>query len=111
VDQNIGRGRTTDHRPGREDRARRANQDQDQDRTTPRRRLRPRRLFDLNGTVVTLDAMHTQTDPANLITAAGGDYVFTGKANLRLTDWDNIAACLRHHTRTPGSAIKLLLTC
>jgi len=38
-------------------------------------------LFDLNGTVVTVDAMHTQSDTANLITAAGGDYVFTVKGN------------------------------
>jgi hypothetical protein len=30
---------------------------------------------------------------------------------LRLTDWDNIAAGLRHHARTPGSAVNLLLTC
>ena len=39
------------------------------------------RFFDLDGAVVTLDAMHTQTDTANLITTAGGDYVFTVKAN------------------------------
>ena len=38
-------------------------------------------LFDLNGAVVTVDAMHTQSDTANLITAAGGDYVFTVKGN------------------------------
>ena len=37
--------------------------------------------FDLAGVVVTVDAMHTQTDTANLITAAGGDYVFTIKNN------------------------------
>ena len=40
--------------------------------------------FDLaadGGVVVTVDAMHTQTDTADLITAAGGDYVFTVKAN------------------------------
>jgi len=40
--------------------------------------------FDLasdGGVVVTVDAMHTQTDTAELITAAGGDYVFTLKAN------------------------------
>lgn len=40
------------------------------------------RHFDLNGAVVTLDAMHTQTDTAALITGAGGDYVFTVKANM-----------------------------
>lgn len=40
------------------------------------------RHFDLNGAVVPLDAMHTQTDTAALITGAGGDYVFTVKANM-----------------------------
>ena len=37
--------------------------------------------FDLAGVVVTVDAMHTQTDTAQLITEAGGDYVFTAKRN------------------------------
>jgi len=40
--------------------------------------------FDLasdGGVVVTLDAMHTQADTAKAITGAGGDYVFTVKAN------------------------------
>ncbi|MGL5865589.1 MAG: ISAs1 family transposase [Dermatophilaceae bacterium] len=37
--------------------------------------------FDLAGVVVTVDAMHTQTDTAQLITGAGGDYVFTVKRN------------------------------
>jgi len=40
--------------------------------------------FDLSadgGAVVSVDAMHTQTDTATAITAAGGDYVFTVKAN------------------------------
>lgn len=37
--------------------------------------------FDLDGVVVTLDAMHTQTDTAQLIVEAGGDYVFTVKGN------------------------------
>jgi predicted transposase YbfD/YdcC len=40
--------------------------------------------FDLaadGGVVVTVDAMHTQTDTAELITVGGGDYVFTVKAN------------------------------
>lgn len=39
--------------------------------------------FDLTNVVVTLDAMHTQTDTAELITGGGGDYVFTVKANQR----------------------------
>jgi len=37
--------------------------------------------FDLFAVVVTVDAMHTQTDTATAITAAGGDYVFTVKKN------------------------------
>ncbi len=37
--------------------------------------------FDLREVVVTLDAMHTQTDTAAAIVDAGGDYVFTVKAN------------------------------
>jgi len=37
--------------------------------------------FHLDGVVVTVDAMHTQTDTAELITNAGGHYVFTVKAN------------------------------
>jgi len=37
--------------------------------------------FDLAGVVVTVDAMHTQADTATVITSAGGDYVFTVKAN------------------------------
>jgi len=40
--------------------------------------------FDLRadgGVVVTVDAMHTQTDTATAITTSGGDYVFTVKAN------------------------------
>jgi len=38
-------------------------------------------LFDLNQVVVTVDAMHTQHDTAELIVAGGGDYVFTVKSN------------------------------
>jgi predicted transposase YbfD/YdcC len=37
--------------------------------------------FDLTGVVVTVDAMHTQTDTAAAIATGGGDYVFTVKAN------------------------------
>ncbi len=37
--------------------------------------------FDLTGVVVTVDAMHTQTDTAETIIAGGGDYVFTVKRN------------------------------
>src|SRR5664279_3058195 len=38
--------------------------------------------LELTGVTVTMDAMHTQTDTATLITTAGGDYVFTVKANM-----------------------------
>jgi predicted transposase YbfD/YdcC len=38
--------------------------------------------LDLDGVVVSLDAMHTQTDTATTILKAGGDYVFTVKANM-----------------------------
>ena len=38
-------------------------------------------LFDLQDVVVTVDAMHTQHDTAELIVTAGGDYVFTVKSN------------------------------
>jgi len=38
-------------------------------------------LFDLEQVVVTVDAMHTQHDTAELIVAGGGDYVFTVKSN------------------------------
>jgi predicted transposase YbfD/YdcC len=37
--------------------------------------------LDLAGVVVTVDAMHTQTDTADLIIGRGGDYVLTVKAN------------------------------
>src|SRR5665647_1239699 len=37
--------------------------------------------FDLTGAVVTVDAMHTQTDTAQMIIEAGGAYVFTVKNN------------------------------
>lgn len=37
--------------------------------------------LDLAGVTVTVDAMHTQTDTAQAIVAAGGDYVFTVKNN------------------------------
>lgn len=37
--------------------------------------------FELTGAVVTLDAMHTQSDTAQAISDAGGDYVLTVKNN------------------------------
>ena len=55
---------------------------------------------DLDGEVVTLDAMHTQTDTATTITGAGGDYVFAVKANmptlhhkLKRLPWKDMPAC------------------
>ena len=55
--------------------------------------------LDLDGAVVTTDALHTQTDTATLITKAGGDYVFTVKANtptlhkqLKAWPWKDIPA-------------------
>lgn len=60
--------------------------------------------LDLDGAVATLDAMHTQTDTAAVITGAGGDYVFTVKANmpglhqkLKKLPWKDIPA---HTART-----------
>jgi len=60
--------------------------------------------LDLDDAVVTLDAMHTQTDTATTITGAGGDYVFTVKANmptlhqkLKTLPWKDMPA---HTTRT-----------
>jgi hypothetical protein len=38
-----------------------------------------------HGAVLTLDAMHNQTDTATPITGAGGDYVFTVKADMTQT--------------------------
>lgn len=40
-------------------------------------------LLDLNGVVVTMDAMHTRHETAAQITGAGGGYVFTVKANQK----------------------------
>ena len=55
--------------------------------------------FDLTEVVVTVDAMHTQTDTARAITAAGGDYVFTVKGNtptlhrqLKAMPWQDVPA-------------------
>ncbi|MGH3632364.1 MAG: ISAs1 family transposase [Sciscionella sp.] len=62
--------------------------------------------LDLDGAVLTLDAMHTQTDTARTIVGAGGDYVFTVKKNARtlhaqLKDlpWKDVTA---HRASTTG---------
>jgi predicted transposase YbfD/YdcC len=53
----------------------------------------------LRGAVLTVDAMHTQTDTAKAITGAGADYVFTVKANqpklhaqLKALPWQDVPA-------------------
>ncbi len=62
--------------------------------------------FDLAGAVVTLDAMHTQIDTAQLIVDAGGDYVFTAKGNqpmlhaaCKALPWRDVPA---HRVTTKG---------
>ncbi len=62
--------------------------------------------FDLTGTVITVDAMHTQHDTAAAIVEAGGDYVFTVKNNqptlyaaCKNLPWVQVPA---HSTRTRG---------
>jgi len=49
------------------------------------------KVLDITGAVLTLDAMHTQTDTAKAIVDAGGDYVLTVKANQKSL----YAACKR----------------
>jgi predicted transposase YbfD/YdcC len=56
-------------------------------------------LIDINGAVVTLDAMHTQHDTAAKILAGGGHYVFTVKGNqpklharLKALPWASVPA-------------------
>jgi len=77
--------------------------------------------FDLaadGGVVVTVDAMHTQTDTARLITAAGGDYVFTVKKNqpklyaaCKNLPWKDVpshTSTQKDHGRRAHRAIKVL---
>lgn len=61
---------------------------------------------DLHRCVITLDAMHTQTDTAEVILAAGADYVFTVKSNqpkllarLKALPWKDVPA---HRATTTG---------
>jgi len=75
--------------------------------------------FDLAGVVVTVDAMHTQTDTGlhvTAITSAGGDYVFTVKGNtptlhrqLKALPWTDVpahSATLLSHGRRATRTIK-----
>jgi len=76
------------------------------------------KLFDLTGVVVTVDAMHTQTDTAQQIIAAGGDYVFTVKQNqpnlfkaCKQLPWSDVPSrtvTTRGHGRTATRTIKVV---
>lgn len=75
------------------------------------------KLFDLTDVVVTVDAMHTQTDTAEQITTAGGDYVFTVKGNqpnlfraCKNLPWKDVPSHTttnRGHGRTATRTIKV----
>jgi len=72
----------------------------------------------LSGAVVTVDAMHTQTDTATAITGAGADYVFTVKGNqptlyaqLKALPWKDVpsrSSVQTGHGRRAHRAIKVL---
>jgi predicted transposase YbfD/YdcC len=64
---------------------------------------------DLHGCVITVDAMHTQTDTAVAVLAAGADYVFTVKHNqprllsrLKELPWTDVPVASRSITRGHG---------
>jgi len=73
-------------------------------------------MMDINGLVVTADAMHTQRDTAAFITSRGADYVLTVKANqpglrrlLASLPWQQVPAhrdTERSHGRTVTRTIK-----
>jgi len=74
--------------------------------------------FDLTDVVVTVDAMHTQTDTAHAITSAGGAYVFTVKGNtptlqrqLKALPWKDVpalSATVTSHGRRSTRTIRSL---
>ncbi len=74
--------------------------------------------FDLTDAVVTVDAMHTQTDTARLIVEAGGDYVFTVKGNqpslyaaCKALPWRDVPArstTTKNHGRRSTRTIKVV---
>ena len=74
--------------------------------------------LDLTGVVVTVDAMHTQTDTATAITTAGGQYVFTVKGNtptlhrqLKTLPWKDVPAhyaTVTSHGRRATRTIKAI---
>jgi predicted transposase YbfD/YdcC len=74
---------------------------------------------DLAGAVITIDALHTQSDTAQVITARGADYVMTVKANmptlykkLKKLPWPSVpatSAVTRDHGRRARRTIKVTL--
>jgi predicted transposase YbfD/YdcC len=74
--------------------------------------------FDLAGVTVTVDAMHTQTDTAKVVTDAGGDYVFTVKDNtptlrakIKTLPWADVPAhrvTVTGHGRRATRTIKVI---
>ncbi|WP_211310265.1 ISAs1 family transposase [Branchiibius hedensis] len=69
---------------------------------------------DLTGTVITADALHTQTDTAIAILAAGADYLFTVKANqptllaqLKALPWRDVPV---HRAITKGRGRRVTRT-
>lgn len=74
--------------------------------------------LDLDGVVITMDALHTQHDTATLVTEAGGDYVLTVKANqkslfaqLKALPWTSVPAVTRTdrgHGRRATRTIKVV---
>jgi predicted transposase YbfD/YdcC len=76
-------------------------------------------LFNLEGVLVTLDAMHTQRDTAEFITEADGDYLFTVKGNqpkltaelaaLPWRDTPGHAYTERGHGRTVTRTVRALV--
>jgi predicted transposase YbfD/YdcC len=76
-------------------------------------------LLDLDGVVVTMDAMHTQRETADLITGGGGDYVLTVKDNqptlkqsLARLPWRDVPGrsyTERGHGRTITRTVKALV--
>ncbi|MEK8142391.1 ISAs1 family transposase [Streptomyces sp. M10(2022)] len=75
-------------------------------------------VLDLDGVVITMDAMHTQYDTATLVTEAGGDYIPTVKANqkslfaqLKALPWTSVPAVTRTdrgHGRRATRTIKVV---
>lgn len=74
---------------------------------------------DLHGSVITVDAMHTQDDTATAIVAAGANYVFTVKGNrpkllgaLKGLPWRSVptgsTSTSRGHGRTATRTIKVI---